>query len=121
MAASAATEQMLRDWGLWIRMGKPSPGGAKSWLGVMVDRLVQQSRGPGLMFSESRIDEFDQRVMLAIKLNRRRVYDALKWYYEHESETVEGLAKFMGIRKQTACDLLNLGRDIVEGLTAGTS
>ena len=51
----AKTETLLREWGKWIRIGRPDPKGAKSWLGVMVDRLVQQNRGEGMILADERI------------------------------------------------------------------
>lgn len=113
-----AVEQMLRDWALWSRQGRPNPKGAQSWLGKMIDRKLQRERGASPIYPESRIDDFDRKVMLFIKLNSPKTYEALDSYYGDPRVTAEDIARWFGIRKQTACDLLNLGREMVAELAA---
>lgn len=112
----AKTETLLREWGKWIRIGRPNPQGAKSWLGVMIDRLVQQNRGEGMILADDPVEKFDSLVMRPLKLNSPKAYEALEYYYSNPLTTVEGLGKRMKIRKQTASDLLNLARELVDEL-----
>ena len=75
------TEMMLTEWGKWTRMGGPEPKRARSWLGVMQDRLVQQNRGPGLNLSEDFCDGFDRSVMRLVKSSWPEDYNVLRLYF----------------------------------------
>ena len=115
-AVEVATEAMLTEWGKWCRIGRPNPQGARSWLGVMVDRLVQQNRGEGLIVPDDKVAAFDHRVMRPLKQHSPAVYEALEAYYMDSDLTVAKLAKRLRVRKQTASDLLRSGRDMVSNV-----
>jgi len=101
------TEMFLTEWGKWTRMGGPEPKGARSWLGVMQERLVQQNRGPGLNLSDDFCDGFDRIVMRAIKAEWPQDYRILTLYYADRLPSRK-LAGVIGVSKTSGLELLKM-------------
>jgi hypothetical protein len=106
---------MLVEWGKWCRMGGPQPKGAKSWLGVLQDRLVQQNRGPGLMFSDDFCDGFDRSVMRVVKEQWPDAFSVLRAYYA-DGLNSRDMAKRLGKSKTAGLDLLRVAIGRVDTL-----
>lgn len=102
------TEWFLQEWGKWTKQGKPGAKGAKSWLGVMVDRKNNGGVDrlvDAMNATEKFCCEFDQVVMLEVKRQWPEDYKALEIYYASGPE--------MNCRKLAAA----LGKSKTDGLT----
>lgn len=108
-------ELYLDQWGIWNRTGKPGPKGARSWLGVMEDRLVQQNRGAGLSMPESDCESFNNGVMLIIKRTWPDDYAALALYYI-DGMNSRSMAKALKVDKTGGLALLKVAIGRVETL-----
>jgi len=111
----AQTELYLEQWGIWSRMGSPEPKGARSWLGVMEERLVQQNRGPGLSMPDGDCSSFDSGVMLLVKRNWPDDYNALSLYYI-DGMNSRSMAKALKVDKTSGLALLKVAIGRVDTL-----
>ena len=109
------TEWFLQEWGKWTKQGGPAPKGAKSWLGAMHERLIQQNREPGCAFPDDFMEAFDSTVMRSVKNQWPEDFQVLRLYYAEQMNSRD-MAKRLGRAKTDALSLLKVAIGRVDTL-----
>ena len=123
----AGAEFALEQWGIWTRREKPAPKHAISWMGPMIDRLMEQiiddSGHPVQAWEDRDCEAFDAHVMTHIRQQNMAVFRTLRVYYaestdEYRCTSKKELARRLHVDRRTATKNLEIGINMVAAMLA---
>lgn len=123
----AEAEFALEQWGIWVRLNRPGPRDAKSWMGPMLDRMVghiiDDSGSPVRSWDDPVCEAFDSYVMRNVCKSNRQAFNALSIYYAHSTDeyrctSKKELARRLHVSRATAIKRLEIGINMVAGMLA---
>lgn len=101
-------ELMLEQWGIWSRTGRPGPGRYRSPAGRIQSLMVEQQEArPACVFDDRVMEDFDRRIMGAVRRSSPRAYSAAYVYYvQMPNASFRHAGAKVGVGKDTFRSLL---------------